>query len=60
MGAQISSASIEHVTALNAHVGRINQELGDPVERLATALDDTKGLANALQDLRGRYEAAAE
>ncbi|WP_374944915.1 hypothetical protein [Sphingomonas sp.] len=58
--AQISGASSEHASALNAHVGRIDSALGAAVERLAGALDDIKDLANTLEDLRGHYEAAAE
>ena len=57
---QISGASTEHANALNLHVGRIDGALGAAVERLAGALDDIKDLANTLEDLRGRYETAAE
>lgn len=57
---QIRNASGEHATALNTQVGKIDSALAAAVERLAGALDDIKDLANALEDVRGRYEQAAE
>jgi hypothetical protein len=57
---QMRGASVEHATALNTQVGRIDSALAAAVERLAGALDDIKDLANALEDVRGRYEQAAE
>lgn len=56
---QIRGASAEHATALNTQVGRIDSALAQAVERLAGALDDIKDLANALEDVRGRFEQRA-
>lgn len=56
---QIRSAANQHATDLNTHVGRIDLALAGAVERLGSALDDIKDLANALEDVRGRYETAA-
>lgn len=54
---QIKGASAEHATALVTQAGRIDTALALAVDRLASALDDIKDLANALEDVRGRFEA---
>jgi HAMP domain-containing protein len=57
---QIKSASGEHAIALNTQVGRIDTALAQAVDRLASALDDIKDLADALEDVRGRPLQPAE
>lgn len=54
---QIKGASSEHATALVTQAGRVDTALATAVDRLASALDDIKDLAAALEDVRGRYEA---
>lgn len=56
---KIKSASAEHAGELNTQVGKIDLSLASAVDRLATAVDDIKELAGALEDLRGRYETRA-
>lgn len=56
---QIRNASAEHAGALNTQVGRIDTALADAVDRFAKALDDIKDLADALDDVRGRWQADA-
>lgn len=56
---KIKSASAEHAGELNTQVGKIDLSLASAVERLATAVDDIKDLAAALEDLRGRTETLA-
>ena len=53
---QIKGASAEHATALVTQAGRIDTALALAVDRLASALDDIKDLANALEDVRGRFD----
>ncbi|WP_311266812.1 hypothetical protein [Sphingobium sp. WCS2017Hpa-17] len=50
---QIGQASQEHATGLNEHVGRIDLALADAVDRLGSALDVIKDLAEALEDRNG-------
>jgi hypothetical protein len=54
---QIKGASAEHAAAMVTQAGRIDTALALAVDRLASALDDIKDLANALEDVRGRFEA---
>ncbi|MAF27733.1 MAG: hypothetical protein CL820_10845 [Croceicoccus sp.] len=50
---QIRHASAEHAGALNTEVGRIDSALAKAVDKFASAVDDIKDLADALEDLRG-------
>lgn len=56
---QIRAASAEHATALNTEVGRIDTALAKAAEKLGAALDPLTDLANALEDVRGRFERQA-
>lgn len=51
---QIRSASAEHASALNTEIGKMDQNLATAVGRFASAVDDIKDLADALEDVRGR------
>lgn len=57
---QIKSASAEHATTLNGEVGKMDKTLADAVDRLGAALEPLSDYAAALDDVRGRFQAAAE
>ena len=56
---RIRAASAEHANALNTEVGRIDTALAKAAEKLGAALDPLTDLANALEDVRGRFERQA-
>lgn len=57
---RIASASSEHATTLNEEVGRMDKALADAVDRLGSALEPLTEYAEALEDVRGRLQEAAE
>jgi hypothetical protein len=56
---QIRGASAEHATALNTHVGRIDNALADAANRLGAALEPLAELGQSLEDVLGRHQPQA-
>jgi chromosome segregation ATPase len=56
---QIKGASAEHASELNTQVGRIDSALAQAVGRLEGSLAVLEDLANALEDVREKFQTAA-
>lgn len=56
---QISSTSADHAAHLNEQVGKVDNALAGAVDKLSAALDPLTELADRIEDLLGRLQAAS-